>query len=153
MAVEQRRDAYAVRAHQADQAVQGGREQARAGAGAIGERFLCRRDPRRTGAERESPDDAARRARVESQPEQSRNRGAVGHGHRGGERAFVETGLANRDRIGMDTICFETDYPHTDTTWPNSKEYVEKMLADFDDDIAYKVLRGNAIRMLELDRV
>jgi len=27
------------------------------------------------------------------------------------------------------------------------------MLADFDDDVAYKVLRGNAIRMLELDRV
>ena len=43
--------------------------------------------------------------------------------------------------------------PHTDTTWPNSKEYIEKMLADFDDDVAYKVLRGNAIRMLELDRV
>ena len=28
----------------------------------------------------------------------------------------------------------------------------EKMLADFDDDVAYKVLRGNAIKMLELDR-
>ena len=55
-------------------------------------------------------------------------------------------------RVGEDNICFETDYPHTDTTWPNSKEYVEKMLADFDDNLAYKVLRGNAIRMLELDR-
>jgi predicted TIM-barrel fold metal-dependent hydrolase len=42
---------------------------------------------------------------------------------------------------GEDNICFETDYPHTDTTWPNSKEYIEKMLADFDDDVAYKVLR------------
>ena len=54
----------------------------------------------------------------------------------------------------MDNICFETDYPHTDTTWPNSKEYVEKMIADsgLDDETAYKVLRGNAIRMLELDR-
>ena len=55
--------------------------------------------------------------------------------------------------MGEDNICFETDYPHTDTTWPNSKEYIEKMLADFDDDIAYKVFRGNTIRMLELDRV
>jgi len=57
------------------------------------------------------------------------------------------------DEVGEHNICFETDYPHTDTTWPNSKEYVEKMVADLDEDVAYKVLRGNAIRMLELDRV
>ena len=31
--------------------------------------------------------------------------------------------------------------------------YVEKILAGFDESVAYKVLRGNAIRMLELDRV
>jgi predicted TIM-barrel fold metal-dependent hydrolase len=64
-------------------------------------------------------------------------------------------GLRNLDVVGEDNICFETDYPHTDTTWPNSKEYVEKMVADmgWDDRLAYKVLRGNAIRMLELDRV
>ncbi len=62
-------------------------------------------------------------------------------------------GLHSLSEVGEDNICFETDYPHTDTTWPNSKEYIEKMLADFDDDIGYKVLRGNAIRMLELDRV
>jgi predicted TIM-barrel fold metal-dependent hydrolase len=62
-------------------------------------------------------------------------------------------GLHSLAEVGEDNICFETDYPHTDTTWPNSKAYIEKMLADFDDDVAYKVLRGNAIRMLELDRV
>jgi predicted TIM-barrel fold metal-dependent hydrolase len=62
-------------------------------------------------------------------------------------------GLHSLAEVGEDNICFETDYPHTDTTWPNSREYIEKMLADFDDDVAYKVLRGNAIRMLELDRV
>jgi predicted TIM-barrel fold metal-dependent hydrolase len=62
-------------------------------------------------------------------------------------------GLRNLDVVGEDNICFETDYPHTDTTWPNSKEYVEKMVADLDPDVAYKVLRGNAIRMLDLDRV
>jgi predicted TIM-barrel fold metal-dependent hydrolase len=61
-------------------------------------------------------------------------------------------GLHSLAEVGEDNICFETDYPHTDTTWPNSREYIEKMLADFDDDVAYKVLRGNAIRMLELDR-
>ena len=62
-------------------------------------------------------------------------------------------GLRNLDTVGEDNICFETDYPHTDTTWPNSREYVEKMIVDLDAEVAYKVLRGNAIRMLELDRV
>jgi len=52
--------------------------------------------------------------------------------------------------VGVDNICFETDYPHTDTTWPHSKEYAEKMIADVRPRRrhAYKVLRGNAIRML-----
>jgi predicted TIM-barrel fold metal-dependent hydrolase len=62
-------------------------------------------------------------------------------------------GLKNLDEVGPDNICFETDYPHTDTTWPETKAYVEKMLAGYDDETAYKVLRGNAIKMLELDRV
>jgi predicted TIM-barrel fold metal-dependent hydrolase len=63
-------------------------------------------------------------------------------------------GLANLEQVGVDNICFETDYPHTDTTWPNSKAYVERMIADsgLDDETTYKVLRGNAIRMLDLDR-
>jgi len=61
-------------------------------------------------------------------------------------------GLGSLDEVGVDNICFETDYPHTDTTWPDSRAYVEKILAGFDDDVVYKVLRGNAIRMLELDR-
>ena len=63
-------------------------------------------------------------------------------------------GVKSLDEVGENNICFETDYPHTDTTWPNSKEYCEKMLAAVDDEQKkYKILRGNAIRMLELDRV
>ena len=61
-------------------------------------------------------------------------------------------GLANLDAVGPDNICFETDYPHTDTTWPHSREYAEKITAQLDDETTYKVLRGNAIRMLDLDR-
>jgi predicted TIM-barrel fold metal-dependent hydrolase len=61
-------------------------------------------------------------------------------------------GVANLGAVGEDNICFETDYPHTDTTWPNSKAYVEQLVADLDDKVAYKVLRGNAINMLSLDR-
>ena len=62
-------------------------------------------------------------------------------------------GLESIDRVGEDNICFETDYPHTDTTWPFVREEVERMTAGLTDEQLYKVLRGNAIRMLDLDRV
>jgi len=62
-------------------------------------------------------------------------------------------GLHNIDAVGEDNICFETDYPHTDTTWPWAKEELAKMTAHLTDAQRYKVYRGNAIRMLDLDRV
>jgi predicted TIM-barrel fold metal-dependent hydrolase len=62
-------------------------------------------------------------------------------------------GLKNIDSAGEDNICFETDYPHTDTTWPDSQAFIEKMIVGLTDEQAYKVLRGNAIKMLELDRI
>jgi predicted TIM-barrel fold metal-dependent hydrolase len=62
-------------------------------------------------------------------------------------------GLDSIDKIGHENVCFETDYPHTDTTWPHTREHIEKMIVGISDDLVYKILRGNAIRMLELDRV
>jgi predicted TIM-barrel fold metal-dependent hydrolase len=41
----------------------------------------------------------------------------------------------------------ETDYPHSDSTWPNSIEVAHKQLANFDDETKYKILRGNAERL------
>ena len=60
-------------------------------------------------------------------------------------------GLDSLDAVGVDNITFETDYPHTDTTWPNSKAVAEKMMGDLPADVQYKILRGNAIEMLSLD--
>jgi predicted TIM-barrel fold metal-dependent hydrolase len=54
------------------------------------------------------------------------------------------------ERVGPDNITFETDYPHTDTTWPHTKAVATEMLAGVRDDIVVKLLRGNAIRMLGL---
>jgi predicted TIM-barrel fold metal-dependent hydrolase len=62
-------------------------------------------------------------------------------------------GIASIDEVGEDNICFETDYPHTDTTWPFVQQEAAKALAGLTDAQRYKILRGNAIRMLELDRV
>jgi len=60
-------------------------------------------------------------------------------------------GLESLDRVGVDNITFETDYPHTDSTWPDTLEVAEKMMANLTDEEVYKIVRGNAIRMLGLD--
>jgi predicted TIM-barrel fold metal-dependent hydrolase len=62
-------------------------------------------------------------------------------------------GLEVIERIGPDNITFETDYPHTDTTWPDTKKIATEMLLGVSDEIAYKLMRGNAIKMLSLDLV
>ena len=53
--------------------------------------------------------------------------------------------------VGVDNITFETDYPHSDSTWPDTKKVAEEMFADLSDEDVYKIVRGNAIRMLSLD--
>jgi predicted TIM-barrel fold metal-dependent hydrolase len=54
------------------------------------------------------------------------------------------------EKIGVDNICFETDYPHSDSTWPHSKEVATKLMGHLDDDVIRKLVRGNAIRLLDL---
>ncbi|HEY1737408.1 MAG TPA: amidohydrolase family protein [Acidimicrobiia bacterium] len=59
-------------------------------------------------------------------------------------------GLASLDVIGEDNVTFETDYPHTDSTWPDTKRLAEEMLAGIAPEVVYKIVRGNAERMLSL---
>ena len=60
-------------------------------------------------------------------------------------------GIRSLEEVGVDNITFETDYPHSDSTWPNTKAVAEKMFAELSDEDTYKIVRGNAIRMLHLD--
>jgi hypothetical protein len=65
-----------------------------------------------------------------------------------------ETGLKNRDVIGMDQICFEVDFPHADTTYPHTLDVATKICreAGLNDDEVYKLMRGNAIKAFGLER-
>jgi len=65
-----------------------------------------------------------------------------------------ETGLRNRDVVGIDQICFETDYPHADSTFPHSKKVAADICAGagLDAEETYKLLRGNAIKAFGLER-
>jgi predicted TIM-barrel fold metal-dependent hydrolase len=59
-------------------------------------------------------------------------------------------GLESRDKIGVDQITFESDYPHQDTTWPNTRAYAEYAMASLSPEEVWKICRGNAIEMLKL---
>ncbi|MET0886084.1 MAG: hypothetical protein ABWX92_06500 [Mycetocola sp.] len=50
--------------------------------------------------------------------------------------------------------CFETDYPHADTTFPETVRVVEKLVAAaaLDEHETWQLLRGNAIECYRLDR-
>jgi predicted TIM-barrel fold metal-dependent hydrolase len=60
-------------------------------------------------------------------------------------------GLKNLADVGEDNVTFEVDYPHTDSTFPNTVALAREMFAGLTDEQRYKVCRGNAIRMLHLD--
>ena len=59
-------------------------------------------------------------------------------------------GLRNLDAIGVDNVTYESDYPHSDSTWPNTRAVAEDQMKHLDDETITKIVRGNAIRMLHL---
>jgi predicted TIM-barrel fold metal-dependent hydrolase len=60
-------------------------------------------------------------------------------------------GIDAIDKVGPDNVTFETDYPHTDSTWPHTKKVAEELMAGLPQDVVDKVMRTNAARMLHLD--
>lgn len=66
-----------------------------------------------------------------------------------------ENGLKNHESIGIDQIVFETDYPHADSTWPESVATLRDLAqkAGLNNEQVYKVARGNAIKAFDLGRL
>jgi len=56
-------------------------------------------------------------------------------------------GIRNLDAIGVDNVMIETDYPHSDSTWPHCLEHAQKQLEGLPEDHRYKIMRGNAERL------
>ena len=60
-------------------------------------------------------------------------------------------GLKLIDEIGADNITYESDYPHSDSTWPNTAQLALEQMAGLSDEQIWKVVRGNAIKLFGLD--
>lgn len=59
-------------------------------------------------------------------------------------------GLKNLDSIGVANVLYETDYPHSDSTWPKSREVGEAQMGHLSPDVVDRIVRGNAIDLLGL---
>jgi predicted TIM-barrel fold metal-dependent hydrolase len=60
-------------------------------------------------------------------------------------------GLDLIDQIGIDRVLFETDYPHTDTVWPNCYDVAVEMTSSLAPEAAAKVMAENARALLRVE--
>ena len=64
---------------------------------------------------------------------------------------FIEdqAGLRLLDIIGEDNVMLECDYPHSDSTWPDTIEMANKWLGHLPEDVQHKITVGNACRVYD----
>ncbi|CAN7543220.1 amidohydrolase family protein [Phenylobacterium sp. LjRoot219] len=60
-------------------------------------------------------------------------------------------GLRNIDLIGEDRVCYEVDYPHSDTPWPHAPEILWKSIQQLSDAQIDKVTHLNAMKLFNYD--
>ncbi|MCD4524253.1 amidohydrolase family protein [Nocardioides sp. cx-173] len=55
--------------------------------------------------------------------------------------------------LTLDNICFESDYPHTDSSFPYTRDNARSMTAPLNEAQRTKVLRTNAAKLYNIERV
>ena len=60
-------------------------------------------------------------------------------------------GIKNRHDVGLDTITWECDYPHSDSTWPESPELLARTLDGVSDDEIAQITHANACAFFDYD--
>jgi predicted TIM-barrel fold metal-dependent hydrolase len=60
-------------------------------------------------------------------------------------------GASSLESLGADTFMWGSDFPHTDSTWPNSRAVIEKNLAGVPREIASRVVRENAAALYRIE--
>ena len=57
-----------------------------------------------------------------------------------------------RDEIGIDRLMFGADFPHPESTFPNTRQWLAHAFRGVEEDDVRKILGENAIRIFNLDR-
>jgi len=59
-------------------------------------------------------------------------------------------GLKNTDLVGADNYMWSNDYPHWESSWPRSREYIERNFQGVSEEIKRKITWDNVARLYEL---
>ena len=62
-------------------------------------------------------------------------------------------GIRDREFIGIDNLMWGSDYPHEESTFPRSMEFLEKILKDVPQKDQEKIVGGNAARIYQFGQV
>ena len=62
-----------------------------------------------------------------------------------------DLGVELRDKIGVDNMLWGNDYPHAESSWPRSMEFLDRILADMDEIERRKVTSGNVAKLFGFD--
>lgn len=60
-------------------------------------------------------------------------------------------GVKLLDRLNVDNLCWESDFPHSDGTWPVAPEHAASVLAGLPPDVVAKISHENALRHYQFD--
>ena len=60
-------------------------------------------------------------------------------------------GIRLRDTIGVDNMMWGSDYPHSESTFPQSRKILAQILAGVPEDEQAKIVGGNAARLYRFD--
>jgi len=60
-------------------------------------------------------------------------------------------GIRLRDVIGVDNMMWGSDYPHSESTLPQSRKILAEILAAVPDDEQAKIAAGNTARVYHFD--
>ena len=60
-------------------------------------------------------------------------------------------GVATRDLVGIENLMWSSDYPHHESTWPDSREVFERLFIDVPLQDRRKIVAENAARLYHFD--
>ncbi|HUF84243.1 MAG TPA: amidohydrolase family protein [Acidimicrobiia bacterium] len=60
-------------------------------------------------------------------------------------------GIELLDHFNLDNVCWESDYPHSDSMWPRAPERLAELLAGSSADVVAKITHENAMRHFRFD--
>jgi predicted TIM-barrel fold metal-dependent hydrolase len=60
-------------------------------------------------------------------------------------------GIRLRDIIGVDNMMWGSDYPHSESTFPQSRQILSQILAGVPEDECARIVGGNTARLYHFD--